>query len=89
MTADSPIVLVAVPCFDAERVRACGRRGLLFDAKIGERVLVHRTIQPLLDACRVLIAEGCTRGPDRHASREQRDGRFARQGGYRGRINCR
>jgi hypothetical protein len=53
-----PIVVIAVPCFDAEGVRMCTDRGPLFDARIGDRVIVERTSQPLLDACRVLITEG-------------------------------
>ena len=30
----------------------------LFDAKMGERLLVRRSTQPLLHACRVLLGEG-------------------------------
>jgi hypothetical protein len=56
------IVLVVLPSFDVEvdgrRVQATIKRGLLFDAKVGDRVVVRRTIQPLLDGCRALIAEG-------------------------------
>jgi hypothetical protein len=59
MTADAPIVLVAVPCFNADGGRACSGRGLLFDAMTDDRLLVHHTVQPLLDGCRVLLAEGC------------------------------
>jgi hypothetical protein len=32
--------------------------GQLFDGKVGERLLVRRSRQPLLDGCRVLLAEG-------------------------------
>jgi hypothetical protein len=35
------------------------KRGPLFDAKIADRIVVRRNAQPLLDACRVLMAEGC------------------------------
>jgi hypothetical protein len=71
-TGPPPIVIVAVPCFDAEGARACTDRGPLFDARIGDRVVVQRTLQPLLDACRVLIAEGVdakTRVVMRHEGR--------------------
>jgi hypothetical protein len=33
-------------------------RGPTFDATISDRVVVRRSTQPLLDACRVLLAEG-------------------------------
>jgi hypothetical protein len=53
-------VLMVSPAFDADGCRASSGRGLLFDAQLEgeERVLVRRTHQPLLDACRVLVADG-------------------------------
>jgi hypothetical protein len=58
-----PITLTAAPCFDladdGRRIRSYAKRGPLFDAKIADRIVVRRNAQPLLDACRVLMAEGC------------------------------
>jgi hypothetical protein len=54
------LLLIVSPVFEADGRRASSGRGLLFDARLEgeERVLVRRTHQPLLDACRVLVAEG-------------------------------
>ena len=56
----SQLVLVASPSFESNGDRASSERGLLFDARLEgeERVLVRRTHQPLLDASRVLRADG-------------------------------
>jgi hypothetical protein len=52
------IVLVISPALDPDGRHAVGGRGAFFDAKIEDRVVVTRTTQPLLDACRRLVAEG-------------------------------
>jgi hypothetical protein len=54
------LTLIVSPVFEADGRRASSGRGLLFDARLEgeERVLVRRTHQPFLDACRVLVAEG-------------------------------
>jgi hypothetical protein len=54
------IVLIVKPSIDADHHRACSGRGLLFDAHVeGEdHLLAQRTHQPLLDASRILIANG-------------------------------
>jgi hypothetical protein len=53
-------VLIASPSVEADGRRAASGRGSLFDAHLEgeERVLVRRTHQPFLDACRVLVADG-------------------------------
>jgi len=40
------------------KVSAYGKRGPLFEGYIGDRLVVSGTTQPLLDAARVLLAEG-------------------------------
>ena len=53
------------------RSAGCGIRGQLFDGVIDGRQVVTRSTQPLLDACRVLIADGnepATRIVMRHAA---------------------
>jgi hypothetical protein len=54
------LVLIVSPVFDADGHRVSSGRGLLFDARLegAERVLVRRTHQPFLEACRVLVADG-------------------------------
>jgi hypothetical protein len=39
-------------------ITSYGSRGPLFEGRIGDRLIVHSTTQPLLDASRVLLAEG-------------------------------
>lgn len=57
------LIVLAVRVFDVNdngrHARATNTRGMLYYAKIGDRVIVSRSPQPLLDAGRVLINEGC------------------------------
>jgi hypothetical protein len=53
--------------------KAYSTRGQLFDGYVSERLVVSRSTQPLLDACRVLAREGVdpsTRVVMRHAGQE-------------------
>jgi hypothetical protein len=67
-----PLVLIASPSLETDGRQGSSGRGLLFDACLegGDRVLVRRTHQPFLDACRVLVDDGVdptTRIVMRHA----------------------
>jgi hypothetical protein len=48
------VVIIAAPALDRAGLRLAGK----FDATVDGRVLVHATKQPLLEGCRVLLAEG-------------------------------
>ena len=64
------IVLIVAPAFAPDGRRAVLTRGPLFDGAVDGRVLVKRSTQPMLDAARVLLAEGsdpATRLVMRHA----------------------
>ncbi len=57
------IIITGRPSRDQDGHKANSTRGPLFDAAVayvaaGERVIVRRSHTPLLDACRVLAAEG-------------------------------
>jgi hypothetical protein len=54
------LILIVSPAFNAEGHRAASKQGLLFDGRLQDekRILLQRTYQPLLDACRVLLGEG-------------------------------
>jgi hypothetical protein len=54
----NPITVTVSRSLDAEGRRAHTTRGMLFDAALGERILVRRSTQPFLDAARVLAGEG-------------------------------
>jgi hypothetical protein len=67
------VVIEVAPSRNPDGSRAYSTRGQLFDATIDSRLIVTRSTQPLLDGCRVLIAEGvdpATRIVMRHAGSE-------------------
>jgi hypothetical protein len=45
--------IIAAPAFDRDGKRLHGK----FDARLGDRMLVHATRQPFLDGCRALLDE--------------------------------
>jgi hypothetical protein len=52
------IIVIAKPSRRDDGSKACSTRGQLFDGHVGDRLVVSRSTQPLLDACRVLTGEG-------------------------------
>jgi hypothetical protein len=66
------VVLTVAPAIDPDGRRACSSRGPLFNGAVDGRQLVTRSTQPLLDAARILVAEGAdpsTRIVMRHAGK--------------------
>jgi hypothetical protein len=51
-------VILVSPSNETDGCRAYSTRGPLFDATVSGRLIVSRSTQPLLDGCRVLLAEG-------------------------------
>lgn len=63
-------ILIVTPSRNPDGTRAYTTRGALFDGKVNDRTIVTRSTQPLLDAARVLLADGVepsTRIVMRHA----------------------
>jgi hypothetical protein len=56
--ATAQLIITAIPAFDRDGNRITAH----FDALLDDRVLAAATRQPLLDGCRVLLAEGCDPG---------------------------
>ena len=46
------------PARDSDGHKACSTRGQLFDGYVEERLVVSRSSQPLVDACRILAGKG-------------------------------
>jgi len=53
-----PVRLTVRPSQDATGRKAYSSRGQLFDAAVGDRVLLTRSITPFCDAARTLLADG-------------------------------
>jgi hypothetical protein len=56
--AASQIVLIVFPSLDAQGKKAYGNRGLLFNGRVGDRVIIKRSATPFCDAARALLDEG-------------------------------
>jgi hypothetical protein len=54
----APIIIAVTPAREPDGRKAYATRGQLFDGTVDGRVIITRSAQPLLDGCRVLLAEG-------------------------------
>jgi hypothetical protein len=52
------IVVIVKPSRRDDGSKACSSRGQLFNGTVDGRLIVSRTTQPMLDACRILAGEG-------------------------------